>query len=184
MRVFLAIPLGERVNSALDAWYETACAGLGLRKVPAQNRHVTLHFFGDVSDEELAIIKKKVEEQRRMNLLPDDGLAVTGIGVFSGSKAPVILWAGVEDRTGWLAGYVASLDQGLARSGFARPQMAWQPHITLARTRSPSRIELAELCSANKTVQFGTIYPVRVVLYQSTLFPEGPRYDVLEIFKG
>ena len=149
MRVFLAIPLGERVNSALDAWYETACAGLGLRKVPAQNRHVTLHFFGDVSDEELAIIKKKVEEQRRMNLLPDDGLAVTGIGVFSGSKALVILcWRRGQD---WLAGRICCIARsGLACSGFARPQMAWQPHITLARTRSPSRIELANSVQQTK----------------------------------
>lgn len=182
MRVFLAIPIGDAVNAALDDWLASVSLRSALRLVPSYNRHVTMQFFGDVSDEESALLQNAVQTFVTDHPLVQDGLEAGGIGLFHMPQDSRILWAGVLERDGWLSEYRTSLCQLLEREGFKKESREWRPHITLARIRGMSRIDLTAFCSSSEPVRFGAILPVQLVLYRSTLLPDGPKYDILRRF--
>ncbi len=180
MRFFLAIPLNQPVNDALDAWLQQAGLLHPVRVVPRENRHITIQFFGEIDEVLAAAIIRLVGEYCSTCVQgPSGGLEVAGIGFFPAEVTPKILWAGVRDKHGWLGEFAAGIATRLETLGVYRDSPAWRPHVTLARCPGMSAIRAAELCSHNTATGFGSILPVSVVAYQSILRPQGAVYTAL-----
>jgi 2'-5' RNA ligase len=121
VRLFVAVVPPDAVIGHLDGAVSVArAAGSDLAWIPVERWHLTLAFYGEVADREVARVERRgVRATRRA---PAVGLRFAGAGQF-GDR---VLWAGVQ---GDLDG-LGALARALATDG-----RAYRPHLTLARAR-------------------------------------------------
>ena len=134
MRLFTAVyPSAEalaHLELALQGVGGAAVAdpGAGLRWVPAEQRHVTLLFHGEVPD---GAVPGYVDALAAAvhDLAPFE-LALAGSGVFGGRT----LWAGVQGAVHALRSLAATADETAGSSGLpAADRAGGRPHLTVAR---------------------------------------------------
>lgn len=166
LRLFVALELPPALRQRL--------AGLpldlsGLRRVPAQQLHVTLYFIGD-SDQADAIGGALAQVQAA-----PVSLALQGAGRWS-----TVLWAGLR-RNAALADLHQRVTQALITGGLKPETRPFHPHVTLGRFRAqrPPRRLNAWLKSQRGLRSSAT--PVdEFCLYSSELTPAGARYRILQ----
>lgn len=140
--------------------------------------HVTLRFLGAVTEERLAGVTSVVAAAAAGGRPGETWF--TGLGAFPSPGRARVLWAGLADPAGVLAGLMASLEAALSAAGFPPEARAWTPHLTLARFREPARVGPAMALAG--PVDPST-FPVReVVLFRSHLGRAGARYEALGRF--
>ena len=125
MRTFIAIELEEETKAQLaevQAEAEKLCRRGNY--TPKDNFHLTLHFLGEVQEEDLDYLHEAIYETARRNR--PFTMTIDKIGFFPrGNKG--ILWAGIERSN------------HLQQQGFARGRKGLSPHITLGREVEPQR---------------------------------------------
>ncbi|MGN1231356.1 MAG: RNA 2',3'-cyclic phosphodiesterase [Anaerotignum sp.] len=152
MRTFIAIELEEEVKEHL-ANIQTETQKLCRRGnyTPKENFHLTLHFLGEVGEEDLDYLQEAIYETARRNR--PFTLTLDKVGFFPrGNKG--ILWVGLE-KSNPLQRLFSTLEKSLEQQGFARERKGLSPHITLGREVEPQRSFL--------DVQKGvTVEPMRI----------------------
>lgn len=134
-RLFTALTLPDDVRM----WLSSLRGGLrGARFVDAQNYHVTLRFIGDV-DERTADEAAHALSRIRRGPVP---VHVRGLGSFGGRK-PHSVWARVEPSPA-LIELQAEQERVLQRVGLEPEARRFTPHVTLARLRGTSAVEVAD----------------------------------------
>ncbi len=123
LRLFAAIPVPEDIRARLRA-VQRGVSGAAWR--PPENFHVTLRFFGEVTEDVAASLD---DELARVRSGPFD-LAVRGAGWF-GAARPSALWVGVDlsDALATLAGHC---ERAARRVGLPADGRKFTPHVTLA----------------------------------------------------
>jgi len=168
-RLFVALELAEEVRAAFAAWADGA-APAQMRRVPADNIHVTLAFLGarPAGDAET------VGEILRTVARPA-GRFIVGDPIWLPVRRPGVL--AVELRPGpQLAELHAALVEALvAGIGFAPEQRALRPHVTVARVKRGERLQAISPPPA-PALAFA---PQALVLYRSDTGPGGVRYEPL-----
>ena len=144
----------------------------GLRRVPAENLHVTVVFLGDIADERIEPLTQSLRAAASFtDPFPLEVLHARP----APERQPRMLWALVSASQPLLR---LSRDLHAASRAAApgrKPPLRGYGHITLARFRrlpdglEPMRLQLAEPAF---TVD-------RVLLMRSRLLPDGARYDAL-----
>ena len=136
MRTFIAIELEEETKAQLaevQAEAEKLCRRGNY--TPQENFHLTLHFLGEVQEEDLDYLHEAIYETARRNR--PFTMTIDKIGFFPrGNKG--ILWAGIE-RSNHLQRLFSTLEKSLEQQGFARERKGLSPHITLGREVEPQR---------------------------------------------
>ena len=136
MRTFIAIELEEETKAQLaevQAEAEKLCRRGNY--TPKENFHLTLHFLGEVQEEDLDYLHEAIYETARRNR--PFTMTIDKIGFFPrGNKG--ILWAGIE-RSNHLQRLFSTLEKSLEQQGFARERKGLSPHITLGREVEPQR---------------------------------------------
>jgi len=134
IRTFICIEIPETIRVRIAALQNE------LRQAEAQvswtkpsNIHLSLKFLGDVP------------ASRIESVLAATGLAaaahgafeieVRGAGCFPSPRSPRVLWVGVSGGLNPLRELQASIEDELARSGFAREPKPFSPHLTIGRVR-------------------------------------------------
>lgn len=136
MRTFIAIELEEEVKEHL-ANIQTETQKLCRRGnfTPKENFHLTLHFLGEVGEEDLDYLQEAIFETARRNR--PFTLTLDKVGFFPrGNKG--ILWVGLE-KSNPLQRLFSTLEKSLEQQGFARERKGLSPHITLGREVEPQR---------------------------------------------
>jgi RNA 2',3'-cyclic 3'-phosphodiesterase len=139
-RLFVGLEVPERVATTLSGlrW------GLpGARWVDPSDYHLTLRFIGDI-DRRTA---REVENQLAEISHEPIPIAMVGLGVFGGDK-PHTIYAGIEPNRA-LAELQAESERCLRRLGFKPEGRKFTPHVTLARMRSASVLDVADYLAAN-----------------------------------
>ncbi|EKE45424.1 2'-5' RNA ligase [Oceaniovalibus guishaninsula JLT2003] len=178
MRVFVAIDLPEDARDHLDRIAGLLPVG---RHVPADDMHLTLAFLADAQRDLLAEIDMALD----MLPPPTFGLRVAGLDLFGPQDAPRSLHAVIDGGPPLIAlqAKVATL---VRRAGADLPHRRFVPHVTLARfTRHMPPDDLARLgrfLAARGDTAFGPFAADGLSLVQSTLMPDGPRYDILACY--
>ncbi len=113
----------------------------GARWVPKENLHLTLVFLGRVDDERLAEISNAVADALQGHV--DFSVRLGELGAFPSVKRARVAWAGLDDPTQGLAGLADSVGGTLEPLGFQREARAFRPHVTLARLKTPARVEMS-----------------------------------------
>src|SRR5271157_1498456 len=95
IRAFLAIDPPEDILQAMSRLQEKLKREIGGRIswTKAQGQHLTLKFFGDISQDDVNNICSAV--QKRIVSEPSLNLKVEQLGVFPDARRPRVLWCGV-----------------------------------------------------------------------------------------
>ncbi|QPC86005.1 RNA 2',3'-cyclic phosphodiesterase [Mesorhizobium sp. NBSH29] len=114
----------------------------GARWIDVENYHMTLRFIGDVEGHIADEVANALDRVRR----PAFSLALSGVGAF-GSKKPHAVWAGAIPSPD-LNALQGEVERICKRIGVAPDPRRFTPHVTLARLRNTSPLDVAHYLSA------------------------------------
>lgn len=162
MRLFLGIPLPDELAERLAA----AGRGIpGLRAQRAATIHLTIKFIGETPDPDPIV--RAVEPVAAAHE-PFD-LVLRGLGCFPNARRANVVWVGL-DRGDLQAGALAKgVEDALRPLGIPPERRPFRGHITLGRFRRPRQVVLEPADERG----FGAARADRLILYASTLTPEG-----------
>jgi 2'-5' RNA ligase len=166
-RLFVAIDLPESIRQTLV----NLDPGIhGARWTEANQMHLTLGFFPDVSENvDVALCEKLNAIEFRSFVLP-----IVGIGQFPAKGAPKIAWIGVGTGHPHLFQLHKRVQDAALAVGLEADLRAWHPHITLARCRDVSESALRNFFKSNAEFDAGMFKVEEFRLYRSELTPAGP----------
>ena len=183
IRAFLALdPPGEilREIAVLQDRLRKWLPG-DIRWVRPEGIHLTLKFFGDVFEKDVAGIAEIVRE-RAAGVAPFS-LSVGGIGVFPDSRRPRVLYLAMKGDAERLAAFQGELERALKMIGFPGEERPFRPHLTLGRFRSPAGLTgLAGALEKGGEDAAGQFIASGLNLFRSELTPRGAIYTRIERF--
>lgn len=166
-RLFIGLWPDASTVEALSAWAAQAHALCGGRIMRPDTLHLTLAFLGHVDAGRVAALHEAVPGWR----VRTGALGLTRFGRF---KGPRIVWAGPSaQRIDWLDALHGDLWERLRIMGFAPPDEAFRPHVSLLRNAGPGDV------SSLVVEQPIAWTPARCVLVASTPAATGSYYEVL-----
>ncbi len=145
--------------------------------------HLTLRFYGDVSEEQVSALCRFLAEQ----LAPLEAplLLARGLGAFPSLKRPSILWAGFEILSGDLCAPQQITEEAALEIGLEAEKKPFHPHLTLGRIRNPADAAafyplLAPYQEEGHVPEFGYAFNAsKVLVIRSQLTPRGPIYTIM-----
>lgn len=169
MRAFIALNIPEDFVQEVAALSRKIKADIPGRFPSPDTYHITLAFLGEISEHEseLAIeaIDAACEGIRPVRLHPE------GLGKF-GRASDATLWLGLERDDGMME-LASRVREELTARGVGFDGKAFKPHLTLARRAKLPKDRLPELPFPQDAEA------TEVVLFKSTLAPEGATYKPL-----
>ena len=178
MRCFLAVPLAE--PALLDA--QRLLATLRERVVQVrwarpETLHVTLHFFGQVTDDEAARALAQVSPVAA-HAAPMD-LTLDRLGSFPPRGWPRVLWLGSEHESAALSTLAQNCRVALRGAGFEVEHRPFRAHCTLGRPRVPwsSEGRAAWITALSEATPRCVFTADRLVLYESRPAAGGSVYS-------
>ena len=150
----------------------------GGRWTTSASQHVTLKFLGWTPSDRVDAVGSAIEIVARSH--PGALVALGAVGAFPSMRRARVLWVGLEDPAELLARLAADLDRAMEPLGYAVEQRAFTPHLTLARFKSPARLE--GLVPVRPWGRLDPFDIAAVTLYRSRLHPSGARYEALSSF--
>ena len=180
MRLFVALEIPEEVRKNL-AELIRELRGIAPQEkwVRAENLHVTLKFIGGIAPEKLEPIRcvlLKVHSDSPVKMY------FRGLGFFPNEKSPRVFWAGIEASAN-LKTLAAEIEHRLEKTGIAREQRPFSPHLTLARFESRKLSEkLRAAIQENCKQEFGAFETKQFHLIESKLKPTGAEYTTVQSF--
>lgn len=172
MRLFVALDLPADTRAALAAWADLAAPAV-VRRVPAQNLHLTLAFLGS-RDEDEAAQAARVAADCAQPL----GLLHTTGALWLAPRRPSVLTVALRPDDA-LAELQAQLVAELARAiGFEPEARTFRPHVTVGRVPRGTRIDARGALEPTPP-QLAFEAP-SLTLYRSQTASGGARYEPLE----
>jgi 2'-5' RNA ligase len=177
MRIFTAITLPATVKEFIwKTFQDQRNSYTGIKWVEQENLHLTLRFFGDVSEETLRLIQRVTREVAQTCAPFDASLGSSGC--FPERGSPRVLWVGLETGKEAFLSVGAALDRAYRNAGLGGADKKLSPHITVARVKqrgTPRRLgeEIRSLTFPAEDFRISSID-----VYESKLRPQGPLYRV------
>lgn len=173
-RLFLGIPVSEEIRQ------KAADVAIALQNTDAdivlvKDFHFTLAFLGNIDDRTLSEIVEKI------NTIQQNSFQITlhGVGVFPDFQHPRVVWIGVNSSA--LTELMKKTN--LPLKDIVKDSRDEVPHLTIARVKSEKNKEkLQAVLNTFKNKGFGTMLVNSFFLYESTLTPSGPIYNVVHRF--
>ncbi|GAB2498593.1 RNA 2',3'-cyclic phosphodiesterase [Alkalibacterium psychrotolerans] len=152
MRVFIAIELSEKVKGELSSIQQSVKkAALSGRFTSIDNFHLTVHFIGEVNQQELDEIKSAMD--RTASQTGPFQLSLSELGSFK-KKNKEIVWVGVNGNVEALQQLNKDVLKNLSTSTLTDIEINYVPHLTLGRqiVLASSLSDLNETIGSSKTV--------------------------------
>lgn len=173
-RLFVAIEIPADAIRSLLGWQQGhLAADHALRLTPADQLHITLAFLGQKEEKERdqAVAQMDELQSRQAFEVTFERL----IGLPQG-RNPRVIAVECTEPSGRLARLHDELSAGLTAKGLYKPEKrVFLPHVTVARARGRSRLNLSEIHP--DPVKFTA---VRVSLYNSILKASGALHEALK----
>jgi 2'-5' RNA ligase len=183
VRAFLAIEIPGDIQALIEGMKERLKPVLkGIRWTRPEGMHLTLKFFGDLFQDDVARIAEVV--QRNVGDITPMELNVGLPGGFPSLKKTRVLWLGIGGDVQRLATLQAALEKDLEECGFPGDARSFKPHLTLGRVRSRGGVISGTGAVIETTGNLGTSrFDVReLILFKSELKPDGAVYTKLAGF--
>ena len=180
IRAFFAFELPDSVRRWIA---ENVIASLmevpaRVKWVEARNIHLTMRFLGEVEHRLLRnlieVLKSGWESRGSISV----NLAEAG---YFGRNYPRVIWLGLDGELDKLNEVHDFLEKICVQMGLPRDDKKFAPHITIGRVKSPSHT--GQLIARLKKIEIPRqdIKFEKLVLFKSTLTPDGPIYEPLEV---
>ena len=177
MRTFIAIDLPKEIR---DKIYEVASqfSQSGVTIVGNDVLHISLHFLGERSDDEISRLKETMDEIKSQSF----GIEVRELGLFSPEYLKVI-FAKVSSGREQCNDLYSQLSKSMLARGFEPEIREYTPHVTIARIRRVNdRRRILAMVEEYANENFGAFEVGSVKLKASEITPEGPVYkDLYEV---
>ena len=178
-RLFVGIPISAEIKDkikSLSAKLQETGADLNL--VSLENLHLTLKFLGQIEEEQIADIKKRLAgvAEKELRFV----IKIKKVNTFSsGSKLRVVF---IEAESAQLVSLRNKID--LVLNNFKKDDHAnTAAHLTLARVQSEkNKPQLQVILTKFRNQDFGEMLADHFILYSSTLTRKGPIYEELARF--
>ena len=158
-RLFTGIEIPAEITLALS----TFRGGLpGARWIDPENYHLTLRFIGDIDDRMADDVYSALGERRQRTPLT---VTIDGLDTFGGGK-PRAVFARTSGN-GELNELQAEQERLLRQIGLPPETRKFTPHVTLARLRNVSPIDVADYIATRGHFPKLTFTADRFVLYSS-----------------
>jgi 2'-5' RNA ligase len=182
VRAFIAFELPQTVLDKIERLQEQikqdVPSGL-VRWVRPEGIHLTLRFLGDVPEIQISDIASAMHQACRPYARFD--ISIAGLGCFPNASRPRVIWVGVGEQTGTLAGLQQEVERSLVPLGFSPETRTFHPHLTLGRVKGRDRERVQALGEyvTRAKVKIGHIQMASVSLIRSELLPGGAVYTQL-----
>ncbi len=158
-RLFTGLEIPPEIGEALARHR----GGLpGARWVDPANYHVTLRFLGDVDERTAREVYMALEETRWRDAIP---VTLDGLASFGGER-PHAIFANVAANPA-LSELQAEHERLARRAGLAPEKRKFHPHVTLARLRHGSPLDVADYLALRGRFEKLSFTARRVVMYSS-----------------
>ena len=174
IRVFIALNLPQDIKSSLSLLQKRM---QGAKWTPTENLHLTIRFIGEVSLQQLKIIK---EELREISFLPFK-IKLKDLGHFSGRSGPKVIWVGVEPLDD-LFELRKKVDDALTRANIPREKSNFHPHVTVAKLKGTTFESLAKYLQGQMGFYTREMEFKEMVLLSSKTREECSIYSLEETF--
>ena len=149
-----------------------------VRWVRPEAIHLTLKFFGDISECDVANISAAAGKAAA-EVGPFD-LAIGGAGVFPDPHRPRIIWLGMSGEVARLVNFQQGMECALREIGFPQEERPFRPHLPLGRIKTPKGMTgLAKALEKGETYTAGRFTASGLGLFKSDLTPRGAIYTRL-----
>jgi 2'-5' RNA ligase len=182
MRTFLAFEVEERVKEKILSMTEHfRRIDRNVRWVRPENSHVTIHFFGEVDEENIpeieGIIRDATQETSPFTI------EIRGISTFPSITRARVIWYGIYNHEKLNTVYNNVRDglkgRGIVEKLETRP---YTPHLTAGRVKGRMKPRLVDEIRLHENEKFGSFTVGTLVLFKSTLTGGGPLYEKLSLF--
>ena len=169
-RLFTGIEIPTEIGLALSAYR----GGLpGARWIDPENYHITLRFIGDIDDRMAEEVYSILGDTRRRNPFT---VTIDGLDSFGGSK-PRAVFARTSGN-GEMNEMQAEQERLFRQLGLEPETRKFTPHVTLARLRNASPIDVADYIATRGHFPKLTFTAHRFVLYSSRSSTGGGPYVI------
>ena len=184
MRLFLGAELSTAVATAAGAAAENLQREIGkaapramLRWIPVENLHITLWFFGEVTESQSESLRRVLDGID----VPAFDLGIAGAGAFPMSGSPRVIWFGLPEGRNGLVSVYDRLRVRLTPLGFQSERRPYSPHLTVARVKDVRRQDVAIIRSilTASHVSAGSCRVETITLFRSRTSPHGAQYERL-----
>ena len=169
----LAIPDGVAQNLA-----PSQCGIVGARWRPAEALHVTLRFFGDVTE--------VMAEDLDAELVKITGkpltLCLSSVGAFDEGDRITAIWAGLQDNEG-LRVLAGRCEAAARRAGLKPDGRKYTPHVTLAYLGRTDPAQVTAWLANHGDLKSEPFSLSQFGLYSSWQTSEGSRYTAERIYR-
>jgi len=185
-RLFMALPLPAAATEAIERWREPLAAGLtGMHWERPERMHVTLAFLGDMPPGRVPRLIAATSSALAPLRLGSARLGAPG--GFPALRDPHTIWIGVECDDGWIERVQAALASALTRCGVVPDHRPFRSHVTVGRLHRGAthreRRAIGAALTRGSPPSPVTWIADRVVLYNSLLGGEAPRYVEVAAFE-
>ena len=173
VRAFLAIPLPLQLQNSIRTVQRNLQAQIpSARWVLPGNLHLTLHFFGNITQETLEKIRVSVLSVKRCHR--PFLVEVKGLGAFPNLHRPRIIWLDLEPKD-QLRQLHKDCRRHLQLAGVATEARPYAPHLTIGRLRQ-QKPDLTEVFSSVSQTLIGQLLIDKLVLFESRLGSGGAEH--------
>jgi RNA 2',3'-cyclic 3'-phosphodiesterase len=148
-----------------------------LRRVKAENLHVTLAFLGQTPDERLEDVAAVAADAA--TLVSPFTLSFDRLGRFPEHGRPRVVWLGIAEGEASVVELGAGVYAGLRSRSLRFDDRPLAPHLTLARVVEDASAAEAKTVGAaieGLAVEILKFKVNAIAVVQSVLSPKGPRY--------
>jgi len=175
LRAFIALSLSEAARAAVAERRQQLARQLsGVRWTPPDQWHLTLHFFGELPEDQVEMVRAVMLSIGHRTA--PFALALGAPGGFPSLARPRVVWLGFSDPAA-LCRLQADLGRQLQAGGLTLEDRPFRPHLTLGRLRQPRSLPpLPPELLAPLAV---TVPVERMLLFASRLGPQGAVHSLL-----
>jgi 2'-5' RNA ligase len=170
LRLFAALPVPEEIGEALLRRQQ----GLpGARWRTLESLHITLRFFGEVSETVAADLDSALAAVDG----PSFEVSLRGAGAFGERDHMRAVWAGVAESEP-LRRLAGRCETAARRAGLKAETRTYRPHLTLAYLKRAQPERVATWVQENNLLSSPAWPATAFGLYSSWSSAEGSRYDL------
>ena len=181
IRAFLAIDIDEDLKAKIyKVIRQFKQIDANIKYVDLENLHLTLKFFGDIDTEGIDVLSSKISDV--VNGFDNFNIKIRGCGAFPNTNRIKVIWLGLDDDE-IVKRLHDELDKEFVKLGFDKDKK-FSSHLTIGRMKSAKgKNKVKSTIEEFSDVDIGEMSVDKIILKKSTLTPQGPIYEDLEIFE-
>ena len=181
LRAFLAIDVDEDLKAKMyKVIKEFRQIDANIRYVDLENLHLTLKFFGDIDTEGIDLLTSKISKVTEN--FDKFTIKIKGCCAFPNVNRIKVIWLGIDEDE-LIKQLHDELDEEFVQLGFDKDKR-FSSHLTIGRMKSAKgKNKVKSTIEEYSEVEIGEMEVDRIILKKSTLTPQGPIYEDLEIFE-